>query len=85
MSGRIVSRGSLEASESRWVKKLLLSCEYYRWMRPRTYLFPGVVNHLRADKPRRMVWQAVREASTRAGIGKHVTPHTLRKAFSYCS
>jgi integrase/recombinase XerD len=44
--------------------------EYYRWMRPRTYLFPGTINHLRADKPitEKMVWQAVREASNRAGI-----------------
>ena len=29
-----------------------------------------------------MVWQAVREASTRAGIKKHVTPHTLRHCFA---
>ena len=37
--------------------------EYYRWMRPQTYLFPGTVNHRRADKPitEKMVWQAVRE------------------------
>jgi integrase len=49
-------------------------------MRPQTYLFPGTVNHLRADKPitEKMVWQAVREASNRAGIKKRVTPHTLR-------
>jgi integrase/recombinase XerD len=53
-------------------------------MRPQTYLFPGTVNHLRADKPitEKMVWQAVREASTRAGIRKHVTPHTLRHCFA---
>ena len=25
--------------------------EYYRWMRPKTYLFPGTVKGLRADKP----------------------------------
>ena len=33
-------------------KKLLVALrEYYRWMRPQTYLFPGTVNHSRADKP----------------------------------
>ena len=66
-------------------KKLLpVLREYYRWMRPQTYLFPGTVNHRRADKPitEKMVWQAVREASTRAGIKKHVTPHTLRHCFA---
>ena len=66
-------------------KKLLAALrEYYRWMRPETYLFPGTVNHLRADKPitEKMVWQAVREACTRAGIKKRVTPHTLRHCFA---
>jgi integrase len=54
--------------------------EYYRWMRPETYLFPGTVNHSRADKPitEKIVWQAVHEATIRAGIKKRVTPHTLR-------
>lgn len=58
--------------------------EYYRWMRPQTYLFPGTVNHLRGDKPisEKIVWQAVREACERAGIKKRVTPHTLRHCFA---
>ncbi len=62
-------------------KKLLGALrEYYRWMRPETYLFPGTVNHSRADKPitEKIVWQAVHEATIRAGIKKRVTPHTLR-------
>jgi integrase len=25
--------------------------EYWRWMKPKTYLFPGTVNNWRADKP----------------------------------
>jgi site-specific recombinase XerD len=64
-------------------KKLLGALrEYYRWMRPETYLFPGTVNHSRADKPitEKIVWQAVHEATIRAGIKKRVTPHTLRHA-----
>jgi integrase/recombinase XerD len=54
--------------------------EYYRWMKPQTYLFPGTVNGWRADKPitEKMVWDAVRQACVRAGITKRVTPHTLR-------
>lgn len=66
-------------------RKLLAALrEYYRWMRPQTYLFPGTVNHLRADKPisEKIVWQAVREACQRAGIKKRVTPHTLRHCFA---
>jgi site-specific recombinase XerD len=58
--------------------------EYYRWMRPQTYLFPGTVNHSRADKPitEKIVWQAVREACTRAGITKRVSPHSIRHCFA---
>jgi integrase/recombinase XerD len=66
-------------------KKLLGALrEYYRWMRPETYLFPGTVNHSRADKPitEKIVWQAVHEATIRAGIKKRVTPHTLRHCFA---
>jgi site-specific recombinase XerD len=66
-------------------KKLLGALrEYYRWMRPETYLFPGTVNHSRADKPisEKIVWQAVHEATIHAGIKKRVTPHTLRHCFA---
>jgi site-specific recombinase XerD len=66
-------------------RKLLAALrEYYRWMRPETYLFPGTVNHLRADMPitEKIVWQAVREACTRAGIKKRVSPHSIRHCFA---
>ena len=56
-------------------KKLIpVLSEYYRWMRPQAYLFPGTVTPC-ADKPitEKMVWQAVREPSTGAGIRKHIT------------
>ena len=54
--------------------------EYYRWMRPRTYLFPGTHRGWRADAPitTKVIWEAVRLATRRAGIDKRVTPHTLR-------
>jgi integrase len=54
--------------------------EYWRWMKPKTYLFPGTVKGWRADVPitEKIVWHAVSEAAKRAGITKHVSPHSLR-------
>src|ERR1700722_5350678 len=58
--------------------------EYWRWMRPNTYLFPGTVKGWRADKPidAKVVWLACRQAARRAGITRPVGPHTLRHAFA---
>ena len=58
--------------------------EYWRWMRPKTYLFPGTINGSRADKPitPKVLWQACREAAQRAGITKAVRPHLLRHSFA---
>jgi integrase/recombinase XerD len=58
--------------------------EYWRWMRPKTYLFPGTQNGWRADKPitPKVIWEAVQQAAKRAGIQKHVTPHTLRHSYA---
>jgi integrase/recombinase XerD len=63
---------------------LLTLREYWRWMRPKTYLFPGTVDNWRADKPitSKVVWEAVREATLKAGIQKRVTPHTLRHTYA---
>jgi site-specific recombinase XerD len=58
--------------------------EYYRWMRPKTYLFPGTEKGWRADKPitAKVPWEACREAAQRAGIAKRVSPHLLRHSFA---
>src|SRR5664279_3478518 len=58
--------------------------EYWRWMKPKTYLFPGTVNNWRADVPitPKVVWKAVNEAGKRAGINKRVAPHLLRHSFA---
>ena len=49
-------------------------------MKPKTYLFPGTVKNWRADVPinTKVPWEACRQAAQRAGITKHVSPHTLR-------
>ncbi len=58
--------------------------EYWRWMRPKTYVFPGVVDGRRVDAPAsdKIVWHACRVAAERAGIQKNVHPHTLRHSFA---
>ena len=58
--------------------------DYWRWMRPKTYLFPGTVNNWRADKPitPKVIWEAVHAAAITAGIDKRVTPHTLRHTYA---
>jgi integrase/recombinase XerD len=58
--------------------------EYWRWMRPKTYLFPGTLKGCRVDKPitTKVVWEACREAAVRAGITKRVSPHLLRHSFA---
>lgn len=58
--------------------------EYWRWMKPKTYLFPGMVDGWRADVPitPKVVGMAVEAARKRAGFQKRVTAHTLRHSFA---
>ena len=58
--------------------------EYWRWMKPKTYLFPGMENNWRPDVPvtTKVAWIAVTEAAKAAGITKRVSPHTLRHSFA---
>jgi integrase/recombinase XerD len=57
---------------------------YWRWMKPRTFLFPGTVKGWRADVPitPNMVWLACRQAAKAAGITKRLSPHTLRHSYA---
>ena len=56
---------------------------YWRWMKPKTFLFPGLVDGWRADVPihDKMVWFACQSAARAAGIEKHISPHTLRHSY----
>ena len=51
---------------------------YWRWRKPKSYLFPGRAR--RADVPisANIVWLACRQAAQQAGIRKPLSPHSLR-------
>jgi site-specific recombinase XerD len=59
---------------------LALLREYWRAARPAEWLFPGDIpgQHLTASTVHRVCVQAARDA----GLGKHVTVHTLRHSFA---
>ena len=52
--------------------------------RPKTYLFPGRGPHQSVDVHvlSKSVFDAVRQAAKRAGLDRHVHPHTLRHSFA---
>src|SRR5438046_819788 len=58
--------------------------EYWRWMKPKTWLFPGTIHNWRADKPLtpKVVWDACQFAARRAGIKKRVYAHLLRHSYA---
>ena len=58
--------------------------EYWRWMKPKTYLFPGTVKGWRADVPitGKVVGAACHEAAQRAGIQKRVYQHLIGHCFA---
>jgi len=58
--------------------------DYWRWKKPRVYLFPSKVGDRSSELPisDKTVWNACRTAATRAGIQKKLGPHTLRHCFA---
>jgi site-specific recombinase XerD len=57
--------------------------EYWRWRKPKPYLFP-TRNRRAPDRPisDKAVWIVCADAARRAGITKRVTPHTLRHSWA---
>ena len=57
---------------------------YWRWMKPKTWLFPGTMAGWRADKPitPKVVWDACQSAATRAQLEKRVSAHVLRHSYA---
>ena len=58
--------------------------EYWRWRKPKLYLFPTRTRRVQSEAPisDKTVWIACSEAAHRAGIHKRVTPHTLRNSWA---
>ena len=58
--------------------------EYWRWRKPKLYMFPARTLGRRLDQSisDKTVWIACSEAAHRAGISKRVTPHTLRHSWA---
>ena len=59
--------------------------EYWRWKKPRIYLFPSSIGQRGGqDSPisDKTVWYACKEAARHARITKRVTPHTLRHSWA---
>ena len=56
---------------------------YWRWLKPRTYLFPSRL-HRDSEQPitDKIVWRTCSEARKRAGIGKRVSPHLIRHSWA---
>ncbi|HVH72876.1 MAG TPA: tyrosine-type recombinase/integrase, partial [Candidatus Dormibacteraeota bacterium] len=58
--------------------------DYWRWKKPRVYLFPSKMGNHSVEQPisDKTIWNACRAAATRAGINKKLSPHTLRHCFA---
>jgi site-specific recombinase XerD len=55
--------------------------EYWRWAKPKNYLFPGQGGE---NEPltTKAVWHACQAAARRAGIPKKISPHCLRHSYA---
>ena len=58
--------------------------EYWRWKKPKVYLFPGEPKRVSKGEhlTSKAVYHACKGAARRAGIQKNVGPHTLRHSFA---
>lgn len=57
---------------------------YYRYLKPKTgWIFPSLQQRHRGEPMTdKAIWHACQSAARRAGITKHVHPHTLRHCFA---
>jgi site-specific recombinase XerD len=56
---------------------------YWRWLKPRTYLFPSRL-HRNREQPisDKVIWLACSNAGKKAGIGKKSNPHLIRHSYA---
>ena len=75
-------KGSRDRDVPMTLKLLEALREYWRWKKPKIYLFPSTDGHRGVERPisDKTVWYAAKESAARAGIKKRIGPHTLRNA-----
>jgi integrase/recombinase XerD len=56
--------------------------EYWRWKKPKTWLFPGQPRAEGKHLTDKAVWYVCQDAAGHAGIKKRVSPHMLRHSFA---
>lgn len=58
--------------------------DYWRWARPKVYLFPSPCSANDQEGPisPKTVWNVCHDAAVRAGLTKRIGPHTLRHSFA---
>jgi integrase/recombinase XerD len=77
-------KGSRDRDVPMTAKLLEALRDYWRWRKPKIYLFPSTEGHRGVEQPisDKTVWYACKEAAARAGIQKRIGPHTLRHSFA---
>ena len=56
--------------------------EYWRWKKPKTWLFPRAIAERGDHLTDKAVWYVCSEAARHAGLNKRVAPHMLRHSFA---
>jgi integrase/recombinase XerD len=56
--------------------------EYWRWKKPKTWLFPGQPRAEGRHLTDKAIWHVCNNATRHAGIKKRVSPHMLRHSFA---
>jgi len=56
--------------------------EYWRWKKPKTWLFPGQPRAEGKHLTDKAIWHVCHNAARHAGIKKRVSPHMLRHSFA---
>ena len=77
-------KGSRDRDVPMTPKLLAALREYWRWKRPKVYLFPSTEGHRGIEQPisDHTIWYICSEAAKRAGIKKRIGAHTLRHSFA---
>lgn len=77
-------KGSRDRDVPLTAKLLEALRQYWRWKKPKVYLFPSTSGHRGVQQPisGETVWYACHRAAVKAGISKRIGPHTLRHSFA---